>query len=128
VGFALQGIFATLHGVSHDADLAALAAYPVMANVIFWIGGPAFPLTLAVLGIMIARTRVAPAWTGIMLALGGLMFPVARIPRIEAVAHAVDLLMLIPAVVVASHLMFARPPSSTATGPALGRGARAAER
>jgi hypothetical protein len=104
-GFAFQGIFTALHGVSHEAELTALQSSPVMANVIFWIGGPAFPLTLAALGIVIAHTRAAPPWAGLMLAAGGLLFPLARIPRIASIAHAVDALMLVPAVVLAIGLV-----------------------
>lgn len=95
--FALQGVFVDLHRVTHEQSLAALDAHPIVANAIFWIGGPAFPVTLLVLGIVLAATRTVPWWTGAMLALGGALFPVARIPRIELVAHSVDLLMLVPA-------------------------------
>ena len=96
--FAFQGLFVELHRVTHQQSLAALNEHPVVANAIFWVGGPAFPLTLLVLGIVLARTGAVPWWTGATLALGGALFPVARIPRIELVAHGVDLLMLIPAV------------------------------
>ena len=95
--FAFQGLFVDLHGVTHDQSLAALGRHPVVANAIFWVGGPAFPVSLLVLGVVLARTGTVPVWAGGMLALGGALFPVARIPRIEAVAHGVDLLMLVPA-------------------------------
>jgi hypothetical protein len=95
--FAFQGMFVEMHGATHAESLAGLARYPVVANAIFWIGGPAFPISLLVLGVILARTRVAPWWAGAMLALGGALFPVARIPRIEGFALGVDLLMLIPA-------------------------------
>lgn len=96
VAFALQDLFTALHGVSHEAALRALGDHPVVANAIFWVGGPAFPLSLAVLGVVLARTRVAAPWAGTMLALGGALFPVARIPRLAIAAHAVDLLLLVP--------------------------------
>lgn len=97
-GFAFQGLFSELFGVSHDASLAALGAHPVVANLIFWTGGPAFPISLVVLGVVVWRSGLAPAWVGATLALGGALFPVARIPRIAMIAHGVDLLMLVPAV------------------------------
>ena len=95
--FAFQGMFAEMHGATKTESLAALARHPVVANAIFWIGGPAFPISLLVLGVILVRTRVAPWWAGAMLALGGALFPVARIPRIEGFALGIDLLMLIPA-------------------------------
>lgn len=97
LAFAFQGFFMELYGVSHEVALQALGAHPFVANAIFWIGGPAFPLSLLILGIVLARTKTVPLWVGALLSLGGALFPVARIPRIDIVAHAVDVLMLIPA-------------------------------
>ena len=96
------------HGATHAESLARLARYPVVANAIFWIGGPAFPISLLVLGLILARTGVAPWWAGAMLALGGALFPVARIPRIEGFALCVDLLMLIPAVYLGFNMLRGR--------------------
>jgi len=94
--FAFQGLFAALYDIPHDRVLRALADHPIVANAIFWIGGPAFPLSLVVLGIVLARTRTVIPWMGFLLALGGALFPVARIPRLAGIAHAVDLMMLVP--------------------------------
>lgn len=106
--FAFQGMFVEMLGATHAESLASLERYPVVANAIFWIGGPAFPISLLVLGVMLARTRVAPWWAGGMLALGGALFPVARIPRIEGFAFGVDLLMLIPAAYFGMNLLRGR--------------------
>jgi hypothetical protein len=106
--FAFQGMFAELYDVTHEQALAALARHPIVANAIFWIGGPAFPVTLLVLGIVLVRTRTVPWWMGTMLALGGALFPVARIPRIELIAHAVDLLMLIPGAYMGRNVLRGR--------------------
>ncbi len=95
--FGLQGMFAEMFNISHTAMLSALARYPVASNLVFWAAGPAFPLSILVLGIMFCIKRVTPVWCGILLAAGGLLFPVSRILRIENIAHLVDLLMLIPA-------------------------------
>lgn len=95
-GFAFQGLFAALYEIPHDRVLRALADHPIVANAIFWIGGPAFPITLVVLGIVLARTRTIVPWLGILLSIGGALFPVARIPRMAGIAHAVDLMMLVP--------------------------------
>ncbi|HTD98769.1 MAG TPA: hypothetical protein VK668_05760 [Mucilaginibacter sp.] len=96
VAFGLQGIFAEMFSIDHKTMLQALAQHPVAANLIFWFGGPAFPLSILVLGIMLCVKKAVPLWTGILLAAGGLLFPVSRILRIESIGHVVDVLMLIP--------------------------------
>lgn len=100
--FGLQGVFNAMYGVSHSQALESLAEHPFIANAIFWVGGPAFPLILLALAIYLLVSRRAPVWVGLLLAAGALLFPVARIPRVELVAIAVDLLMLIPAVYLAA--------------------------
>lgn len=107
--FAFQGMFIALHEVSHDRSLAALSAHPVVANLIFWVGGPAFPISLLTLGIVLARTRTVSPWVGTMLAVGGALFPLARIPRVEIIAHSVDLLILIPAAFMGFNVLRGRP-------------------
>ncbi|MEV0720885.1 hypothetical protein [Asanoa sp. NPDC050611] len=102
--FGLQGVLNAIYGISHDQALAALGDHPVAANVIFWVGGPAFPITLLLLAVYLLASRRVPAWTGILLAAGAVLFPVARIPRIELVALAVDLLLLIPALYLATTI------------------------
>ena len=97
-GFAFLGLFMELFGVAHDVAIDALNEHPLMAEAVFWIGGAMFPLSLLVLGIVLAGTRILPPWLGILLALSGLLFPVARIPRIQWLAHLVDLAMLLPMV------------------------------
>ena len=107
--FAFQGMFIALHEVPHERSLAALSAHPIVANLIFWGGGPAFPLSLVGLGIVLARTKAVPWWVGTMLAAGGALFPVARIPRVELIAHGVDFLMLIPAAYMAVNVLRNQP-------------------
>lgn len=94
--FGLLGYFNEVYGVARPASLAALAAFPVATNIIFWIGGPAFPVSLVVLGFMLMRTKMVRAWIGIALLLGGLLFPVGRIFRLQWFAHIVALIILIP--------------------------------
>lgn len=99
--FGLQGVMNAMYGVGHREALDRLGDHPLVANVIFWIGGPAFPLTLLLLAVYLLVSRRVPLWTGVLLAAGAVLFPAARIPRIELVAIAVDLLMLVPAVYLA---------------------------
>jgi hypothetical protein len=94
VGFALRDVMASLLHIPHKQLLNTFAQHPVFDDVVFWIGGPAFPLSLLILGIILAVTKKVPAWVGIMIALGALLFPVSRIMRNEMIAHIDDLLML----------------------------------
>ena len=64
-----------------------------------------FPLTLIVTGIALFRSKRVPAWCGLCLAIGGLAFPISRIPRIETLAHLADLLLFIPALVLGLRMM-----------------------
>lgn len=96
VAFGLQDMFADTFQISHKTMLQELGRHPIIANLIFWIGGPLFPLSVFVLGIVLVRTKMAALWVGLLLSLGGILFPVSRILRIETIAHAVDLLMLLP--------------------------------
>lgn len=94
--FGLQGVFAEMFNISHPNMLKALAQHPVAANVIFWIAGPAFPISIFLLGVMLTVKKTIPVWCGTLLAVGGLLFPVSRILRIEWVGHLVDVMMLAP--------------------------------
>ena len=96
VGFALRDILTVVFNIPHHTMLVALSQYPVLTNIIFWIGGPAFPISLLILGIVLARTRTVPVWVGILIAIAGALFPASRIPRIEWIAHVVDFMMLVP--------------------------------
>ena len=53
------------------------------------------------------RVRPVPRWVGALLCLSAIAFPASRIPRIDVVAHAADVLLLVPLVYVG--LGFLRP-------------------
>lgn len=94
--FAMQGIFLEVFHIDHHTMLTSLANYPVMTNIIFSSGGPAFPISLIILGIILSYKKLVPIWCGLLITLSGICFPVSRIPRIELVAHLADILMLLP--------------------------------
>jgi hypothetical protein len=96
VGFALRDIITLLLHIPHKQMLDIFAQHPVFDNIVFWIGGPAFPLSLLVLGVVLAATRKVPGWVGIMIVLSAVLFPVSRITRVEMIAHIDDMLMLVP--------------------------------
>ncbi|MFN8095444.1 MAG: hypothetical protein U0599_25055 [Vicinamibacteria bacterium] len=105
--FGLEGLFAEAFRISHDVRREAWAQFPVAFNLTFFWPGPLFPLSLLVLGAVLARTRSVPAWVGALLCLAAIAFPASRIPRIDVVAHAADVLLLVPLVYVG--LGFLRP-------------------
>jgi hypothetical protein len=105
ISFGLQGMFAEMFNISHPAMLQAMAQHPVASNIVFWLSGPAFPISILILGIMLCVKKAVPVWCGILLSLGGLLFPISRILRIESVAHVVDALMLIPAWYIATIVL-----------------------
>ena len=64
---------------------------------IVWVSivplGLLFPIGLMTLGIALAVTNRIPRWIGVALALGGLLFPIGRIPAILSVYITTDLLL-----------------------------------
>jgi hypothetical protein len=94
--FGLEGLFAEAFRIPHDLRREAWAQFPTAFNLTFFWPGPLFPLSLLILGAMLIRTRSIPVWAGILICVAAIAFPVSRIPRIGLVAHAADVLMLIP--------------------------------
>ncbi|GAA3436165.1 hypothetical protein GCM10018954_057740 [Kutzneria kofuensis] len=82
--------------MSHSRAISALEPYPFAGDVAFWLAGPMFPAALVLTGIGLLLAREAPRWVGALVCLGGLVFPVGQILRIEWVASGVDLLLLVP--------------------------------
>jgi hypothetical protein len=87
--------------IQADPIAEAAAAHPVASAFVLWLPSPAFPLGLAALGIALAWSRLAPLWLGGLLVLAGVAFPLTRITRTAAIAHAVDLLILVVFVTLA---------------------------
>jgi len=58
------------------------------------IPGPCFPLAVVVLGLLSLRHATLPRAQALLLAAGGLLFPLSRIPQIAGLAVAADLLIL----------------------------------
>ena len=77
-----------------------------------------FPLTWLALGVCLVRTRVAPVWVGVVLALAGLGFPIARAGGVAGVAVVDDVLFVVGlvglAMVVGSKSLGRRSPSDAA--------------
>ncbi|BCB78031.1 hypothetical protein GCM10022251_36650 [Phytohabitans flavus] len=99
--FGFQGFFESVHGMDKQAALAALDEHPVTAGILLWGLGPLFPAALFTLGAGLLRTRQLPRAAALLMCAGGLLFPLSRIPRLEWVAHLVDLVLLLPFLVAA---------------------------
>jgi hypothetical protein len=95
--FSFEGLYTAAFAISQEQAIAIWSAQPLPFNLTLFWPGPLFPLSLLVLAINLTRTKTVPLWAGLLLALGAIAFPVSRIPRIEWIAHSVDLLLLIPA-------------------------------
>ncbi|SBT40740.1 hypothetical protein GA0070611_1366 [Micromonospora auratinigra] len=91
---AASGAMNAMYGVKPGAAWAIICRLPM----IFWIGRPALPVTQLLLAVYLLVSRRVPLWTGVLLAAGAVLFPIARIGRIELVSIAVDLLTPVPSV------------------------------
>jgi len=105
MAFGIEGLFAEAFGLPHDTRQTGWRQFPTPFNVTFFWPGPLFPLSLIGLGVVLFSTRATPRWIAVLLALAGLAFPASRIPRLALVAHAADLLMLVPLAYVAIILV-----------------------
>ncbi|SEN75525.1 hypothetical protein [Lihuaxuella thermophila] len=98
--FGFTDIYDAIFHISHDESLQAFTQYPLHLSMSLYWAGPLFPLSLAIVAVVLIWKREVPVWAGILLAAGALLFPVSRIPRLELVAHATNLLLLIPLVCI----------------------------
>ncbi|MGE0000111.1 MAG: hypothetical protein AB7L17_15680 [Ilumatobacteraceae bacterium] len=99
VGYGIDSIQAALFGTESIQDTSSAAA-PLALQ----LPGIMFPLSLVLLGVMLSRARIVPASLGYGLAVGAVLFPASRIPDIEAVAVASDLIVLAAMCGIAARL------------------------
>lgn len=101
VAFAFEGVYSEIFNVSDKIGVEAHKLFPTQMNILLFWSGPAFPLSLLVLGIVYIRTKSFSWWVGLLIALGALAFPLSRISRTPWIAHVSDLLLLMPVCVIA---------------------------
>ncbi|MEU6207149.1 hypothetical protein ABZ814_26575 [Micromonospora musae] len=99
--FGFQGVFEDIFAQSNDASLAALAEHPFAANLLLWLPGPVMPISLLVLGVVLARIRLVPLWAAALMCAGAVAFPLSRIPRIDLIAYLADALLVVAFVAIA---------------------------
>lgn len=85
IGYGIDSIQADVHSTESLQETESAAA-PLALQV----PGLLFPVSLLTLGVMLARSGAAPKPLGVMLAIGAVMFPMSRIPDVEALAVASD--------------------------------------
>ncbi len=102
--FAMEGLFIEIFGLSEKAGVEAAEAFPLALNLIMYQSGPAFPLSLLILGIVLAYKKKITWISGILLSLSGIAFPLGRILRKVEVAHLTDFLLLVAVIWIAFQL------------------------
>jgi hypothetical protein len=94
------GLFGCAGGVAYGVDSIAVEHFGASLEAastgvfVLQVLGLFFPLSWIGIGVATARTGVASAWAGYATALGGLLFPLSRIPRIEPLAVVADVLLI----------------------------------
>lgn len=88
-GFATEINMVDHFGVERLMDQDTPSAFLALG-----IPGPMFAVGLALLGFLSFRHRTLPRAQALCLALGGVLFPLGRIPQIPELALATDLLFL----------------------------------
>jgi hypothetical protein len=100
IAFGFEGLYSVVFDISDKIGMAAFEKFPMHMNIVLFWAGPAFPLTLIILGIMLFIRRIGNKWVNLLFTLGGIAFPISRISRIEWIAVVADILLLIPVVVI----------------------------
>lgn len=95
IAFGFEGLYSQLMNIE-NIGVESMAKFPLQMNLVLFWSGPAFPLSLVLLGIMMAVRKVQPAWIAALIIIGAIAFPASRISRIQWLAHIADITLLIP--------------------------------
>lgn len=110
VGYGVNSIYVDLGSLDLNNNVEGVAG-PLALQ----LPGLLFPLAFVALGVMLVRAHAVPRWCGIVLAVAGVLFPLSRIPSIEALALVTDSLFvvaLVPlgwAILQGRHLVASSP-------------------
>jgi hypothetical protein len=91
IGYGIDAIAADVHGADSLQDIATSPAAPLALQ----IPGMFNTLSLVVLGVLLARHRLAPVVAAYAIVVGAILFLAARIPDIEAVALVGDAVLVV---------------------------------
>jgi hypothetical protein len=102
VGYGIDSIQAAIFdtGSIQETDSA-------VAPLALQLPGVLFPVGLIGLGLMLARTGTVARWSGWTMAAGALLFPLSRIPDVEALAIAADAILVIALVPLGLQMIHA---------------------
>lgn len=89
VAYAIDSIQVAVFGTESLQETDSIAA-----SLALQLPGILFPASLVGVGVMLARTGTAPRAAAIGLAVGAVLFPASRIPDVEALAIACDLVLV----------------------------------
>lgn len=62
---------------------------------VFFVPGLIYPICRAVIGFGLWRAKVVPLWVGLLMAIGYLLIPVGRLPRIPPLIYLSSVLLLL---------------------------------
>ncbi len=79
------------HAASEAVERAAFAKL----FFVFFVPGLIYPICRAVIGFGLWRAKVVPAWVGLLMAIGYLLIPVGRLPRIPPLIYLSSILLLL---------------------------------
>jgi hypothetical protein len=99
IAFGFEGFYSRAFETD-NIGLETISKFPIQTNLVLFWSGPAFPLSLLILGIMMIIRKVQPPWIGILIVVGAIAFPASRISRVEWIAHAADVILLVPLLVL----------------------------
>jgi hypothetical protein len=95
IAFGFEGFYSEAIG-ENKIGVDIFSKFPLQTNLVLFWAGPAFPLSLLILGIMMIVRKMQPIWISILIIIGAVAFPVSRISRTEWVAHMADVILLLP--------------------------------
>jgi hypothetical protein len=104
--FGIDGMYTDALGI--QTAEAAQGLYDQIGGKIapvLFIPGILFPLSLITLGVVLWRTRSVSSLAALLLIIGGLCFPLSRIPRIDLLAHIDNVILLVAHVMIALEVL-----------------------
>ena len=92
--FTIEGLFAQALSLPARAGIEASERYPTIMAFVIHQSVPAFPMSILVLGVMLAIAKVVKGYTGLLVYLAGICFPLGRVLHLPWVTHFTDILLL----------------------------------
>jgi hypothetical protein len=113
LAFGFEGLFTEIFQSSDKLGVAAHEKFPLQMNLVLFWSGPAFPLSMLILGGFLMYRRKATVLTGVLLIIGALAFPVSRILRVEWIGHVADVVLLSGIVLLVGKSAISQSPTHT---------------